>query len=474
MKRYKYTTLVIAAALIASSCKKTLDINESPNNPTNVPIAQLYTGAAVNIGFTGGSDLNRYSELIMQQYSGQTTGSSTQTQDAEKYLIQGSDLNNLWGTLYSTTLVNLDIVIQKADESKSPHYAGIAKLLKAYTYGIMVDTWGKIPFSEALKLTENIKPVYDDDATIYNSLLTLIDAGIADINQGSSTFEPISDSPIFPGDFADTKTQWVKFGNTLKLRLLLHMANKDASAVAKLNALIGSGTFMSSIEDDFSANFLPSAGAQNPIYQFDVQRAGYLVANKTIVDLMNTKVDPRRPKFFTDYPVGSGLYVGSVGGAEPSQKYSKLGTYLKGNTGDAPIRMLTFAEYNFIRAEAALTLGSPGNAQTFYQAGITASMNDAGVSQANITTYLAAHGTLTGSTAEQLKQIIEEKYVANFGVTLEPWSDWRRTGYPNITPPANALFKFVPRSLLYPQSEIDLNPNARQKNDMSVKVFWDK
>ena len=148
---------------------------------------------------------------------------------------------------------------------------------------------------------------------------------------------------------------------------------------------------------------------------------------------------------------------------------SKAYTY----TGAAPVRLLTYAEYCFIRAEAAL-MGAPGSAQTFYTNGITASLQDAGVSAANITTYLAANGTLTGTNAQMQQQIIEEKYVANFGVAMEPWTDFRRTGYPALLPPSNAVLPTVPRSLFYPQSEIDLNPNApKQKTDMSAKVFWD-
>ncbi len=70
---------------------------------------------------------------------------------------------------------------------------------------------------------------------------------------------------------------------------------------------------------------------------------------------------------------------------------------------------------------------------------------------------------------------MEEKFVANYGVVMEPWSDWRRTGYPTIAAPVNALVPATPRSLFYPQNEIDLNPNApAQKPNMTVRVFWDK
>jgi len=474
MKKYKYTSLVIAMAvlLITGSCKKTLDINKSPNAPVDVPIDVLYTTSAVNIGFMGGADQNKFSLLIMQQYGGQTTGGQTQTQAWEQYLILPSDISNSWGAFYTTTLINLSLVIQKA-AATSPHYSGVAKLLTAYTYGIMVDTWGKIPYSEALKTTAVPQPHYDDDKTIYASLLTMIDDGIADINKPTSTFDPIAASPIYPGDFATTKAQWIKFGNTLKLRLLLHTVKVDASAAGKIDALIASGNFFASNDDNFVGAFFNTAGAQNPIYQFDQNRAGYIVANNTIVSIMNSTNDPRRVTYFTQFPAGSGKYVGSVGGSDPSENYSTLGTYLEGTDGSAPIRMLTFAEYNFIRAEAALKYGGAGNAQSFFQAGITASMKDAGVADVDIATYITAHGTLTGSADAQLKSIITEKYIANFGVTTEPWTDFRRTGYPAITPPSNAVEPAVPRSLFYPQSEIDVNPNAKQKANQQVKVFWD-
>jgi hypothetical protein len=228
-------------------------------------------------------------------------------------------------------------------------------------------------------------------------------------------------------------------------------------------------------------NFVDAANARNPIDQFETNRAGNLVANAKLVSMMNGKTDPRRQFYFTQFPANSGSYLGAVGGAPAGPgNYSRIHTYLRGAltgtnySGSAPIRMLTFAEYNFIRAEAALRFASPGVAQTFFQAGIRASMESAGVAAVDITTYLAANGILSGTPAQQLEQIINEKYIAGYGVVSEPWTDWRRTGYPTLVLPANAVTTFVPRSLFYPQSEIDLNSeNVTQKTNMSVKVFWD-
>jgi hypothetical protein len=480
MKNIKNTVIasLLLAAFSLSSCDYG-DLNKDPDSIVAAPINQQLTSLTVNVGFFAGSDLNRYSSLIMQQFSGQSTGAKNQTQDYESYLISGSDQNNVWSSIYATILNDAENIITTASASNSPHYSGVAKILKAYTYQVAVDTWGSIPYSETQMLAANTKPKYDSDQQIYTEIVNLLDQGIAEVSATTSNSSPGANSTIFPGTFSTTKNNWIKFANTLKLRIFLHYSEKDATfAKSKIDALIGaSAPFMASNADNFKMDFVNAAGAKNPIDQFETARPGYLVANAKIVNLMNTKTDPRRQFYFTTV---SGLYVGAVGGAASNASiYSKLHTYLRGGTGSsytgaAPIRMLTFAEYNFIRAEAALRFASPGDAQAFFQAGITASMQDAGVATADITAYIAANGTLTGTSAQKLEQIITEKYIANYGVVLEPWSDWRRTGYPAITPPSNAVISFVPRSLYYPQSEIDLNgANVTQKAGMNVKVFWD-
>jgi hypothetical protein len=482
MKNIKIIATLFLAALFISSCEFK-GVNDDPDAVLSAPLNVQLTSLTVNVGFLGGSDLNRFSSLIMQQYSGQSTGTLNQTQQYETYLITGTDQNNLWARMYATVLNDAENIINKANESGSPHYSGIAKILKAYTYQIAVDTWGKIPYFETQLLAQNTKPKYDSDEVIYTEIIKLLDQGIAEVNASTSSASPDS-STIYPGVFSATKSNWIKLANTLKLRIYLHYSEKDpAFAKSTIDALISSSApVFTSNNDSFKMNFFDVANSRNPIDQFETARPGYLVANAKLVSLMNGKNDPRRPFYFTQFPAGSGSYLGAVSGAPAAaNSYSKLHTYLRGAlvnattyTGAAPIRMLTFAEYNFIRAEAALRFSSAGSADTFFTAGITASMQDAGVAATDIATYLTANGTLTGTNAQKLEQIINEKYIANYGVVLEPWSDWRRTGYPTISLPSNATTTFVPRSLFYPQSEIDNNGgNVIQKTGMDVKVFWD-
>ncbi|MBL7814620.1 MAG: SusD/RagB family nutrient-binding outer membrane lipoprotein [Saprospiraceae bacterium] len=502
-KKYIKHSLILAAFLLPTvSCQDYLDINKDPNAVIDAPIEQVFTSATVGVGFWAGSDMNRYAALIAQQWSGQTAGATVQTQDYEKYLITGSDLNNVWNLMYSGILADLEVVIQKASAAASPNYSGVAKVMKAYIYANIADTWGSAPFSEALKFTSNAQPKFDDASTIYPALITMLNEAITEMN-ATSAKSPGTNSTIYPGAWSASKAKWIAAANTLKMRLWLHTSKVDKTkAVTEIASIAAGGAVLNSAADNFQMNFVNAANAKNPIEQFEISRSNYLFANATLVDLMNGKADPRRPRYFTDFPFRSGQYKGAKSGDASSQQYSRTHIYLRGDTtnaataasngsiaynaytytGTAPIRLLTAAESFFIRAEAAvLSNANIGgmSADSLFRQGIRQSMSAAGVATAAVDAYIAAQGTLTGTEADKVKKIIEEKYVANFGVLNEPWTDWRRTGYPSqIVKVSNAVVTSssdVPRSLFYPQSEIDLNPNApKQKVNMVERVYWDK
>ena len=554
----------LSGTLLISSCNKTLDINKDPDRlPTegNNPIPQLLTSAQVNLAFENGSDLFRYVTLIMQQMSGGAS-QPNQTYEYYRHNITGSDINNVWSSMFATTLSDLELIIKQG--SASPYYTGIAKILKAYEYSQVIDVWGDVPYTEAQQLLANTQPKYEDDAVIYPKLITLLTDAVTDLNAASSLLVPGNNSVMYTGTYATIKTNWIKLANTLKLRLLLHYSKLDpAFCVAQITALVNTGgPFFTSNADNFQVAFYDVANQRNPISQFEVSRPNYLFADTKIVGIMNSKTDPRRPYYFTSFPYSglslptsystsgttagggnvlqfsstTGISVGTMmsganipfgttatavtattvtlsnnvtgGGvglaasvtaapntftsvsatalpATPNNNYSRIHTFLRGNvtagatppftySGSAPQRLLTYAEYCFIRAEAALR-GAVGDPQAFFTAGITANMQEVGVNANDIANYITANGTLTGTTAQKLQQIIEEKYVALFGINVEPWNDWRRTGYPALSVPTNSITGAIPRTLFYAQSEIDLNPNnPGQKNaDLQGRVFWD-
>ncbi len=557
--------MLFTGIVAISSCKKTFDINNDPDRlpATNSPIPQLLTSAQVNLGFEGGSDLFRYTTEIMQMMSGGAS-QPNQTYEYYRYNITGSDQNNVWSSIFATTLSDLELILKRA--GSSPYYTGIVKILKAYEYSLVVDVWGKVPYTAAQQLTANTQPVYEDDAVIYPKLITLLADAVNELNAATSELTPGSNSVMYTGTFATIKTNWIKLANTLRLRLLLHYSKVNpVFCIAQITALVNTAgiTFLASNADNFQMNFYDVANQRSPISAFEVSRPNYLFADTRMLGMMTTKGDPRRPYYFTSFPytgislpitlntsaataAGNVLTFASTTGAAtsmviaglnippnttatavtattitlsnnvtgagvgaaapivvapntftgvsatalppaPNNNYSRIHTFLRGAvtagaappftySGAAPQRMLSFAEYNFIRAEAALR-GAPGSAQAFFTAGITASMQEVGVSAVQIADYLAVNGTLSGVFAADLQKVIEEKYIALFGVSVEPWTDWRRTGYPALLIPTNAIngVTAVPRTLFYPQSEIDLNPNTPAQKNISLqdRVFWD-
>lgn len=564
--------LVFAGITAMVSCKKYFDVNLDPDRlpaTNNTVYPQLLTSAQVNLGFEGGSDLFRYSTLLVQQMSG-FASQPNQTYDYYRYNITPTDLNNVWSSMFATTLSDIELIIKQATTAGSPNYSGVAKILKAYEYLKVVDTWGDVPYTEAQQLVNNTQPKYDAAAIIYDSIISILNQGISEVNATTSLLSPGSNSVIYPGNWSTSKANWVKLANTLKLRVYLHYSKKNPTyAVQQITTLVNSGaSFMASNADNMQVQFYDVAGQRNPISQFEVNRPNYLFADAKILSIMTAKGDPRRPYYFTSFPyqgiaspislttnaptaTGNVLTFNSTTGAAagmnisgtnipinttitavaassitisndvtgtgvesaasivvspsnflgvsattpppaPNNNFSRIHTFLRGAvtagsappftySGAVPQRMLTYAEYCFIRAEAAL-MGAPGDAQQFYRNGITASMQEVAnisgmtpISANDTTNYLSVNGMLTGTPAQQLQQIIEEKYVALFGVTVEPWTDWRRTGYPVLSPALNAQTTQIPRSLFYPQSEIDANPkNPGQKPaDLQSKIFWD-
>lgn len=486
--------------LFSTSCDKYIDINTSPNSPTSAPIQQVLTSVTVNIGFRGGSDMHRYTSLIAQQFAGQGAA-GTQSREYARYLIQPTDVNNLYASLFAGQLADIEYILNNS--AGSPHYSGIAKILKGYVYSQAVDMWGDLPFSEAFKSPQINQPKLDDDEKIYEEVIKLIDAGITDIKATNSALKPGSNETIYNGDLV----KWEKFANSLKLRLFLRYSEKNSTfAKEKLDALIGAQgvVFMTSNSDNFQMSFVDAVASQNSIHQFEISRPNQFFPNKTLVDMMNATSDPRRSAYFTEFPFGSGNYKGATPTDAESFNYSRLNTFLRGAlkspitasntnaagaivsnatynnlyTGAAPVRMFTFAEYNFIRAEHALRYGTgAAAAEVFFQNGIKASMSMAGVSTAAQDAYILANGSLNGANLQaNLNKIITEKYIANYGVALEPWNDWRRTGYPVLEPVSAtvaAMTGGIPRSLFYPESETSANPKFVQKANMLARVFWD-
>jgi len=479
MKKISFLFLVLISF---ASCKKYLDVNTTPNNPTAVPPSIALPNATIGMAFANANDLGRATSALVQHIA----GVANQTAAYDVYSLDGSFDNQWNGEIYGNTLNNLQILIDQ-NAATSPAYSGIAKIEMAYVYSMATDIWGEVPYSQAAQGLKYPTPRFDKQEDIYQgntalgitSLFDLVKSGLADLAKTPSLLVPGNDDIVYKGDL----TKWARVGNTLLLKFAIQISNKNpALATSTIASVITGNNYINSNANDFEVVFGSSTSNQNPIYNFNnVNRTGDQMLSTRLLNLSKSIGDTLRlAKFFTK---PTGLFVSFDNGATSTvpalATRSKYNTYLTGSSGEAPIRLLTYAQVQFILAESALVLGTAGSAQTYYQAGITASMQKVGMAASDITAYLATpNGTLTGTVEQQRLQIITQKYMSWIGNGIEAFNDYRRTGYPVLNLVNNPLGdnpNVIPTRLPYTQTELSSNPNApnpRPKTD--VKLWFAK
>jgi hypothetical protein len=484
MKMLNKICILSVGLLSMASCKKYLAVNTTPNNPTTVPPSVLLPTTTIAIAFANQNDLNRASSALIQHIA----GVANQTQQYDIYNLAGN-FDNQWNNeLYDGAIVNCRQLIAQ-DSATSPAYSGIAKLELAYAFSLCSDIWGDVPYSQAGFGTKFLTPRFDKQADIYQgnaalgitSLFDLVNSGLADLAKPSA-LKPGKDDLVYGGNLAN----WTKMGNTLLLKFAIQLTNINPTlATSTISAVVAGNNYINANNLDFAVPFGASVGNQNPLYTFNyLNRPGDQMLSQRLLNLMTSLNDTVRLAQVFSKPTGT--FVGFDNGANasaPAQatRSQYAGTYLIGTTGSAPARLLTNFQVQFILAEAALLLGTPGTANTYYQAGITAAMQEVGMSAGQITAYFTANPTivtLTGTTAQMEQQIITEKYIAWIGNGVEAYDDYRRTGYPVlalVNNPAGDDPSVIPTRLPYTNLETSSNincPNPRPKTD--VKLWWAK
>lgn len=483
----KIIILSLILAIGVTSCKKGfLDINTTPNNPTVVPPTVILPNTTIGIAFANANDLNRAASVLVQH----TAGVANQVGAYDIFNLDGA-FDNQWNfEVYGGSLNNLQVLIDQYSGS-SPAYSGIAKLEKAYIMSLATDLWGDVPYSQAGKGLLFETPVFDKQEDIYQGnttlgivgLFDLVKDGLADLNKTSILVPSAKDDLVYKGDLA----KWKRMGNTLLLKFAIQISNRNpALAKSTIESVLTGNNYINSNSLDFEVPFGSNVGNRNPIFDFNNNlRTGDMMLSSRLYALSKSLNDTvRLAKFFTKPANATNTFTGfnnGATGAVPAlAARSKYNTYLTGAVGgEAPIRLLTFFQVNFILAESALILNTPGVANTYYQAGITASMQKVGMTATEITTYFTANPTvvnLTGTTDQMREQIITQKYLAWVGNGIEAYNDYRRTGYPALALPLNTQGdnpNVIPTRLPYTPAELARNPNAptpRPKTD--VKLWW--
>ncbi|MFZ4455539.1 MAG: SusD/RagB family nutrient-binding outer membrane lipoprotein [Bacteroidales bacterium] len=499
MKRIKGIKLymsLLAAALLVSSCSDFLDVNEDPNRATDTNITPelLLTNAQTTIGTRQASRF-----VFLNNWMGYwaRSGSFIVEQEETTYNIANTFTDNLWANGYDI-LFNLKLTKDKALVAKDSVLAGASMVLSSKLWQEQVDIFGAVPYSQAFNYQSNPRPAYDKANVIYADLLVQLNTAIKYLKTTPSTTFPSADYMICRNDASNMSAKiqlWIKFANTVKLRILLRQSEipgfDPSTEIAKIVAdggVLGSGENIS-----VNPGYSNALDKQSPFYaSFGKTPAGSAAstnnkANNFFKTLLGV-TDPRLSRFYIS-PV-TGTDYGATNGnlADPTTQVvgSDIGPGLAGSaTQDQWI--LPAYESMFLKAEAVARGWLAGDAKTEFEAAITESFVWLGVPSATtaaatyISSVTSAQWANAGTTTlDKAKFIAFQKYVALCGVDpLESWSDLRRlnmmpSGDKYLSNNPSRTATHLPYVLVYPQSETTTNaPNVPTRtNIFTEKLFW--
>lgn len=522
---------VLLMFLATTSCEDFLDINENPNNPTIADVELVLPQAIVasaSLSNTYNSYGGHFGGMIAN--AGGFSGFGTLL----TYGLAPGDYNGLWTTAYTGPLADLKYVIDNTEgKAEYAFHNAAAKIMMVVNYQRLVDTFGDIPYSQALN-PGNTTPAYDDAATIYQDLIATLDAAIAliDANPSAPAMTTAAD-PLFgklysSSDGANKQMlEWKRYANTLKLRMLIRTNNTAGiGSMAKTfkENLNGTGA-------DVSA-FLSDDAVVNPGYELNRPNPAWATWGRTVAGaLANSSRIPttfsfgffngskisdtgRGETIFVNFPLtphnqlgnevnNPTIVTGQVTWASNEAGLTGTGV-LKGPAMGQPLMLL--AESKFLVAEAQLKGSIPGDYVATYYEGITASFRylyktESGslLAGTDLTALVNSYKDTNegnrlveieeATTAEErLEAIITQKYIAMLMITAdEAWNEYRRTGYPATVPGGAPQFDIasnksiitsrpdrLPTRVMYPSSELSLNAaNYRNVDYTSERIFWD-
>ena len=499
--------LALAAALAlagtTSACDPDglTDINRNPNSPEDAPPGPLFTQAArlsAARWLGGGYDL-RGAALLSQHVA------QVQYPDEDAYSrLTGGATTTYFDTPYFTELEDLEKVIQKGEAEDEAGLYGPALVLRTWNFGFLTDTWGDIPYSEALKADQggSLAPAYDTQQSIYDDFFVVLNRAADDM--GGSVGATLGDAdPLYGGDVA----HWRKFANSLRARHALRIVNVNPTkASTELAAAFTDpgGVFTSNADN--AVLHWPGDGIYNNPWSDNFQtrddhRMSDRLMNIMVDTLTGTVIDPRVRIYAMPTSANPSRYAGMPNALTHSGASAYFNTssrpgevfypgqtaygFFGGQGKSFPSFMMTYAEVLFIKAEAAARgLGglAAGLTDSLYRAGIRASMEQWEVPAAEIVAYLARPEVVLQPGTAGLRQIATQKWIALYTDGGQAWAEWRRTCVPfTIKPGPAAIINTHPRRLQYSNTETSVNAASvdaavaqQGADEFTTRMYWDK
>jgi hypothetical protein len=472
----KLIYIALPALLLAACTKNISEKNQETKKPANVPGATLFSNAVKNIsdGLANASVNVNVFRFTVKHWA------MAVYQDEAQYNFTTRAIPQAWWTrMYRDVLIDLKdaarVISNDAtiDPGVKQNQLAIIDVMQVYAFNILVNTFGNVPYTQALD-PNNLFPEYDDAKTIYTDLLKRLSDDIGKLNTASGGFAK-ADDLIYAGNVAG----WVKFAGTLQMKMGMMLADVD-NAAAKAAIEAADGKAIAAAADNGLLKYLGTSPNTNPLYTDIVLggRSDYIAAKDLMDQLINLN-DPRKSLYFGTNNAGD--YAGGiVGKVNTFSDFSKPSS--KVSAPDAALIFADYVETEFLRAEARERgYNVAGTAEQHYNNAITASILYWGGSDADAAAYLAQPAVAYTSAAGGFRQKIGvQKWLALYNRPFDAWTELRRLDYPVLTPAVNAISGF-PNRFSYPGNEQQLNGTnytsaaaAMGDDKVEFKLFWDK
>ncbi|MEA9413188.1 SusD/RagB family nutrient-binding outer membrane lipoprotein [Flavobacterium sp. PL02] len=468
------------------------DINTDPNSAyTTVPGSLINYAQKELSDYVNTPSVNENNFRLTMQYWQEAIYVNESNYD----FVNRNVSNNIYTDNYVNVLNNLGkakelvnayvptIAEAPAWPKNKKNQLAIIDIMQVYTFQMLVDTFGNIPYTQAANLTAYPLPAYDDASKIYEDLIVRINTDITNLDITATGFKTFSDGDKY---YNGAIAKWIVLANSLKLKLAIGIADANPT-LAQTTALsaIAAGV-MTSPANNCQFQYLSPSPNFNPLFE-NLAASGRddFFAAKPLVDYMNASNDPRISHYYepkvdeTPDDPSDDIFVGQeVGKSGKYSDFSSIGAFAYTRT--TPGIILNYTEVAFYVAEANARWNTAA-AATSYTTAVTASIVEWGGTAADATTYLAAKPY---DPANWKKSIGEQAWVAMFNQGITSWNFWRRLDFPVLVAPPTAITNAggkVPVRMTYPVLEQQVNnSNWKAASDaiggdlLTTKLFWDK
>ncbi|SJZ38498.1 SusD/RagB family nutrient-binding outer membrane lipoprotein [Sediminibacterium ginsengisoli] len=526
---FKISFIGTALILLVSGCKKFVDVNTNPNNAVTTKAQFVFTGALGNsyrIQTSAALMVVPGSWVGFYGHSTSFTGGG-----AEKtYDFTTADFNAFDG-IYDN-IGDYQYVITNADRDGVAFLKDPANVMQCYMFQQLVDMYGNVPYTDALKGVTNITPTYTDQKVIYEDLVVRLDSAMARIARATwPTDASLTAQDVY---FQGAKDSWIRFANTIKLRILMRqsfMPGRDTYITTNINNTIARGYIQQNVL--VSPGYQNIAGKLNPFYaNYGYNELNNVTSNHQyrkmgapIINwLKNSVTTNARPASAGTvaatadadtfrlqglaWPIGTtpsapsntlSNYVGiplGAGSGFATASSSPIGPFqVQVGQGTRPGMLMLLAEAYFLQAEAAQRYGvALGTAQSLYESGILAHFrtvaapstagNASNTGDAYAIRYYSKPIQNVGwaASTDKIRAILIQKWVSLEHINgLEAWSEYRKSsgstsvGVPILPATVASTSNPEPVRYLYPQTEYDANTNnvPASINRFTSKIFWD-